>query len=212
MQYLLMHPNFGISKLFIMRNLYTKTVLLFFFGLFFNVLSAQNPSFSITPSYGSIIEGNATTLTFTLSAANNANTVINIATNDGTATVSDYAATTSTITIPAGQTTYTVTIATTNDAIPETSEYFILNATVTSGNTSNVSYAATITISDNDTIPTLTSYGPSITEGLTQTVYYYLSNPYRSDLVINFISTIGTAGTADFGRKYKYFYKYSDHK
>ena len=198
MQYLLMHPNFGISKLFIMRNLYTKTVLLFFFGLFFNALSAQNPSFSITPSYGSIIEGNATTLTFTLSAANNANTVINIATNDGTATVSDYAATTSTITIPAGQTTYTVTIATTNDAIPETSEYFILNATVTSGNTSNVSYAATITISDNDTIPTLTSYGPSITEGLTQTVYYYLSNPYRSDLVINFISTIGTAGTADF--------------
>ncbi|CAN1544814.1 Domain of unknown function DUF11 [Flavobacteriaceae bacterium] len=181
-----------------MGKLYAKTILLLFFGLFLSTVSAQNPSFRITPNYGSIIEGSATTLTFSLSAANNANTVINIATNDGTATVSDYAATTSTITIPAGQTTYTVSIATTNDAIPETSEYFTLNATVTSGNTSNVSYNATINITDNDTIPTLTSYGPSITEGLTQTINYYLSNPYRSDITIIFISTFGTAGTADF--------------
>lgn len=159
---------------------------------------AQNPSFSIKPNYGSIIEGSPITLTFTLSTANNANTVINIATGDGTATVSDYAATTSTITIPAGQTTYTVSIATTNDAIPETSEYFTLNTTVTSGNTSNVSYNTTINITDNDTIPTLTSYVSSNTEGLTQTIYYYLSNPYHSDIIINFTSTIGTAGTADF--------------
>ena len=161
-------------------------------------INAQAPSFSVKPNYGSIIEGSPITLTFTLSATNNANTVINIATSDGTATVSDYAATTSTITIPAGQTTYTVSIATTNDAIPETSEYFTLNATVTSGNTSNVSYNTTINITDNDTIPKLTSYAPSITEGSTQTIYYYLSNPYRSDITINFISTIGTAGTADF--------------
>jgi uncharacterized repeat protein (TIGR01451 family) len=161
-------------------------------------INAQAPGFSIKPNYGSIIEGSPITLTFTLSAANNANTVINIATSDGTATVSDYAATTSTITIPAGQTTYTVSIATTNDAIPETSEYFTLNATVTSGNTSNVSYNATINITDNDTIPTLTSYVSSNTEGLTQTIYYYLSNPYHSDIAINFVSTIGTAGTADF--------------
>ena len=126
-------------------------------------INAQAPSFSVKPNYGSIIEGSPITLTFTLSAANNANTVINIATSDGTATVSDYAATTSTITIPAGQTTYTISIATTNDAIPETSEYFTLNATVTSGNTSNVSYVARITITDNDTIPTLTSYVSSNT-------------------------------------------------
>ncbi len=181
-----------------MKNLYTKTILLLFFGLFLNSVSAQNPSFSITPNYASIIEGDAITLTFKLSAANNANTVINIATSEGTASVSDYADTTSTITIPAGQTTYTVSIATTNDAIPETSEYFNLNATVTSGNTSNVSYNTTIYITDNDTIPTLRIYSPSITEGLSQTMYAFLSNPYNSDITINFISTNGTAGIADF--------------
>jgi hypothetical protein len=181
-----------------MGNLFKKTLFLLFFGFFLSTVYAQNPNFTITPNYISIIEGNTTTLTFTLSAANNANTVINIETSDGTATVSDYAATTSTITIPAGQTTYSFSIATTNDAIPEANEYFTLNATVTSGNTSNVSSAVTINITDNDTIPTLTSYTSTITEGLTQTFYFYLSNPYNSDITINFISTIGTAGTADF--------------
>jgi uncharacterized repeat protein (TIGR01451 family) len=198
LQYFLMYPNIGINKIIFMVNFYTKSLVLLFFGFFLNDISAQNPSFNISPNYGNIVEGTASTLTFTLSAANNANTVINIATSDGTATVSDYAATTSTITIPAGQTTYTVTIASTNDAIPESSEYFTLNATVTSGNTSNVSYAATITISDNDTIPTLTFYNASITEGSSQTKYANLSNPYHSNIVINFVSTIGTAGTADF--------------
>ena len=131
-----------------MGNLFKKTFFLLFFGFFLSTVYAQNPNFTITPNYGSVIEGNATTLTFTLSAANNANTVINIVTSDGTATVSDYAVTTSTITIPAGQTTSTVSIATTNDAIPEANEYFTLNATVTSGNTSNVSYAVSIFIID----------------------------------------------------------------
>ena len=181
-----------------MGNLFKKTFFLLFFWFFLSTVYAQNPNFTITPNYGSVIEGNATTLTFTLSAANNANTVINIVTSDGTATVSDYAVTTSTITIPAGQTTSTVSIATTNDAIPEPNESFSLNATVTSGNTSNVSYAVSIFITDNDTIPSLTSYTSTITEGLTQTIYFYLSNPYSSDISINFISTIGTAGTSDF--------------
>ena len=95
-----------------MGNLFKKTFFLLFFGFFLSTVYAQNPNFTITPNYGSVIEGNATTLTFTLSAANNANTVINIVTSDGTATVSDYAVTTSTITIPAGQTTSTVSIAT----------------------------------------------------------------------------------------------------
>jgi hypothetical protein len=181
-----------------MGNLFKKTLFLLFFWFFLSTVYAQNPNFTISPNYVSIIEGNTTTLTFTLSAANNANTVINIETSDGTATVSDYAATTSTITIPAGQTTYSFSIATTNDAIPEANEYFTLNATVTSGNTSNVSSAVNINITDNDNIPTLTSYTSTITEGLTQTVYFYLSNPYNSDITINFISTIGTAGAADF--------------
>lgn len=181
-----------------MGNLFKKTLFLLFFGFFLSTVYAQNPNFTITPYYGSVLEGNTATLTFTLSAANNANTVINVVTSDGTATVSDYAATTSTITIPAGQTTYSYSIATTNDAIPEANEYFSLNATVTSGNTSNVSYAVNINITDNDTIPTLSSYSSTITEGLTQTIYYYLSNPYNSDITINFTSTTGTAGTADF--------------
>lgn len=181
-----------------MGNLFKKTFFLLFFGFFLSTVYAQNPNLTITPNYVNVIEGNTANLTFTLSAANNANTVINLETSDGTATVSDYATTTSTITIPAGQTTYSFSIATTNDAIPETNENFSLNATVTSGNTSNVSSAVTINITDNDAIPTLTSYTSTITEGLTQTIYFYLSNPYNSDITINFISTIGTAGTADF--------------
>ncbi|MEY3500736.1 MAG: hypothetical protein RL308_2405 [Bacteroidota bacterium] len=181
-----------------MRNLYKKTILILFFGFFLSAVSAQIPSFNISPNFASVIEGNAATLTFTLSGSNNTNTIINIATTDGTASVSDYATITSTITIPAGQTTYNVTIATTNDAIPENAEDFILNATVTSGNTSNISYATTIRISDNDTIPTFSTSITRITEGMSQTMYGYLSNPYHSDIVINFVSTTGTAGTADF--------------
>jgi len=176
-----------------MKKLFTLLALIATLTTF-----AQAPSFSITPNYVNVIEGNTANLTFTLSAANNANTVINLVTSDGTATVSDYAATTSTITIPAGQTTYSFSIATTNDAIPEPNETFSLNATVTSGNTSNVSSAVSFYITDNDTIPSLLNYTSTITEGLTQTIYFYLSNPYNSDITINFISIIGTAGAADF--------------
>ena len=101
------------------------------------------------------------TLTATLSVATTAATTVTL-TYTGTASGADYVASSVTITIPAGSLTGTVTIDPTDDAIFEGSETVIANITnVTGGNgaTESGTQTATVTITDDETAPTVTLSG-----------------------------------------------------
>src|SRR5574343_25280 len=101
------------------------------------------------------------TLTATLSAVASTPTVITL-TYSGTAGGTDYTASSVTITIPAGSLTGTVTIDPTDDAIFEGSETVIADITsVTGGDgaTESGTQQATVTITDNETVPTVTLSG-----------------------------------------------------
>jgi len=111
----------------------------------------------------SIVENAAgvATLTATLSVATTAATTITL-TYSGTASAGDYVASSVTITIPAGATSGTVTIDPTDDVIFEGSETVIADITsVTGGNGASESgtQTATVTITDNETAPTVTLSG-----------------------------------------------------
>lgn len=156
------------------------------------------PTVSVNTQTAIVEGGFSGAVYYYLSNVYNSNVVINCVTANGTAGATDFTAVNSTVIIPAGQTTGSKTIAITDDALVEPDETFVLNGTVTSGNTTNTVLATTINIIDNDTTPSLTLYDGQVTEGQTETVYASLDRAYNSNVVINFVTTAGTAGTTDF--------------
>lgn len=142
--------------------------------------------------------GYSQVVNYSLSKVYNSNVVINCVSVNGTAGSSDFTAINSTVTIPAGQYSASKTITITDDALVEANETFVLNGTVTSGNTTNTALTTTITIIDNDTVPTLTIYDGQVTEGQTETVYASLNRVFNSNVVINFVTSTGSAGATDF--------------
>ena len=142
------------------------------------------------------------TLTATLSAVSATPTIITI-TYSGTAVGADYVASSVTITIPAGSLTGTVTIDPTDDAIFEGSETVIADITSVSsasGVTENGTQQATVTITDNETIPTVTLTGTTtIAENAAgvATLTATLSNAATTDVTVT-IAYTGTAVGADY--------------
>jgi uncharacterized repeat protein (TIGR01451 family) len=155
------------------------------------------PGFSIT-SFASSIEGQSGSVSLNLTAPFNSTIAVSIVSAIGTATANDFTPINTVVYIPAGSTSVSVPYSTSNDLIAEINETFILSATVTSGNTTNNAANCTVTIIDNDTIPSLRIGDRSATEGQDVYIYAYLSNPYQSNIVIQFTTTTGTAGSADF--------------
>ena len=184
-----------------MKKSYVTSLLVFVFGLFINSISAQSTVyFSNTSGSYSVIEGNTYSFTVNLYSVSTTPIVVDIASTEGTAGLSDYTSLTTTVTIPAGQlsSSASLSIATTNDATIEPFENFTINGTITSGNTTNTTTTTQVFIIDNDTVPTVTTYINNNNEASNTQVYFNLSNPYSSDVVINCVTTTGTAGTADF--------------
>ena len=170
--------------------------LIFVFGLFSAAAFAQNPLMYISSTSGySTIEGSSYNFSVNLYSASTTAVIINVITNAGTANATDYTPLTMTVTIPAGQiSTGILSIPTTNDAVIEANETFTITGTVTSGNTSNTTANSNITIVDNDTPPTIFLGGGGV-EGVSNSeTSINLSNPYSSDIVINFVAIPGTAG------------------
>jgi hypothetical protein len=173
-----------------------------FFALVLNFASAQ-PAVYLSSQSGnySLVEGGIFSFSVHLNGVSATNTVINITTVANTADSSDYTPLTTTVTIPAGQLSNggVLNIPTGNDSTIEDDEYFYVNAAVTSGTTLNTTVSLPIGIFDNDTVPILSIYNSyTITEANSAGIYYYLSNPYSSDIVINWATATGTAGVADF--------------
>ncbi|WP_172605420.1 Calx-beta domain-containing protein, partial [Flavobacterium psychrophilum] len=140
-------------------------------------------------------------ITATLSTATISTATITLA-YSGTATNGvDYTASSATITIPAGATTGTVTIIPIDDNINEGSEIVIADITnVTGGCASELGVQrATVTITDNDSAPTVATISPaSATEGSPVVFSFTLSNPSAIATSHTFTLTNGTAGNLDY--------------
>src|SRR3954452_19280605 len=100
----------------------------------------------------------STTVSFSLNAVQASPVTVTYSTVNGTAVDgSDFTgATTATVVIPAGQTSVSVTIPILNDAISEPNETFsvVLNGATLSGQSIATGGPATVTILDNDPVPT----------------------------------------------------------
>jgi len=190
-----------------MKKIFSVSCMNIFVVLFFGLLITpatalgQTVYFSDTANTSSVVEGGTFTLNVKLTGPSTTDTVINIVSTPDTADTSDFTPVTTTVTIPAGQTigTTSVSIPTTSDSTIEPTESFTVNGTVTSGNTNNGTTFYVVYINDNDTIPDFIVYETIfITESNHANFYYSLSNPYSSDVIVQWTSVNGNTDGSDF--------------
>ena len=130
-----------------------------------------NPSLSVADA--TVAEGNSGTtnavLTVTLAPASGQSVTVNYATANGTATAgSDYTAAAGTLTFAPGETTKAVNVVVAGDTVDEADETFTLTlAGATNATIGDAS--ATVTITDDDPLPSLTIDDVSVTEGASGT-------------------------------------------
>ncbi|MDA0850802.1 MAG: S8 family serine peptidase [Proteobacteria bacterium] len=166
--------------------------------------SDSAPTVTLASSGSSITEGGSVlTLTATLSVATTSNVTVTIDTS-GTATEgTDYSAI-SDITVPAGSTTGTASFSVTDDSIYEGSETAIISIGSVSGGGASAAgsgTSATITLSDNETAPTvnLSSSSSSVLEnGSAITITATLSGTADEAVTV----PLDTSGTATEGTDY----------
>lgn len=163
-----------------------------------------SPTVTLSASPTSIAEAaGVSTITATLSAAVSTSTTVTL-TASGTATGSgtDYTLASTTITIAANQLTGTTTVTAVQDPTDEDDETVILDITGVSGGngaTENGSQQVTVTITDDDAVPSLSINDVSLTEGnsgsanLTFTVT--LSPASGKSVTVNYATADGTAST-----------------
>lgn len=145
-----------------------------------------------------VVEGKSYNYSFYLTNPYRENIVVNFTTADGTADGSDYTSISKTITIPKGETSTYFSIATTTDTTIESDETFTIIGTVTSGNTTNTTITSSITIIDDDTLPTLIINSNQGYEGQSAYNSIILSRPYHSNVVVQLSTSNGTADATDF--------------
>ncbi|MBW4512023.1 MAG: DUF4347 domain-containing protein [Scytonematopsis contorta HA4267-MV1] len=147
-------------------------------------------------------EGGAATFTISLSNPSSETVSVRYITNDGTATTADndYTAIPSTlVTFNPGETSKTFTVNTTQDNKLERSE----TVNVTLNAATNATIAAvnagvgTLTIRNDDALPTITIDDVAVNEGGTATFTIRLSNANVEDVTLNYSTSDGTATAAD---------------
>ncbi|MGI9251864.1 MAG: Calx-beta domain-containing protein, partial [Pseudohongiellaceae bacterium] len=135
----------------------------------------------------------------TLSLPSGFTTTIDYATSDGTATNNgttpagnDYTQATGSLTFAPGETSKSVTLTILDDTLGEGDETFTLHLSnptrLTLGNS-----AATITITDNETTPTLNTYPAHANEGETLAFILTLSPPSARTVTLTYATSDGTA-------------------
>ncbi|MFZ6005504.1 MAG: beta strand repeat-containing protein, partial [Actinomycetota bacterium] len=138
------------------------------------------------------------TVTVTLSSPATQDVAVNMASSNGSAvSPGDYEAFSTTVTIQAGQTSQTTGVIIADDSIDEPNEVF----NVTLSNASNAVIndgSATVTITDDDAVPSLSVADGSVSEGVAASVTVSLSNPSSQTIVVHAASADGTASAADY--------------
>ena len=163
------------------------------------------PSVSLSASSSSIAEnsGSSITLTATSTIISSANLVVNLNSSGTSTSGTDYGSISS-ITIPAGSTTATSSFTTIDDSIYEGDETSIFDISSIDGGSAieNGSQQVTLTITENETAPTvtLTSSASSIAEnsGSSVTLTATLSGATDENVTVS----ISTSGTGTEGTDY----------
>jgi Ca2+-binding RTX toxin-like protein len=163
----------------------------------FEVQAATLPSLSIQDV--TVTEGNTgtknATFTVTLSAASTSVVTVNYATANGTATAgSDYTATTGTLTFNPGDTSKSLNVAVIGDLTIEPNETFLVNLS----NATNATIAdnqAVGTITNDDTLPTLSINDITVVEGQTSQAILTvtLSSASSQPVTVQYATAAGTA-------------------
>jgi CSLREA domain-containing protein len=116
----------------------------------------------------------------------------------GTATAgSDFTAANGTLTFTPSQTARTIDIAIADDGVTEPAEAFSIslqspaNAAIADGD-------ATVTIIDDDPVPTISVADVTVAEGGTASLNVTLSNASAAAVTVNYLTVSGAAGAADF--------------
>jgi hypothetical protein len=154
------------------------------------------PSVTMTANTTTIAEAaGSSTITATLSAVSGQNVTVTL-TATGTATSgTDYTIGTTSIVIPAGSTSATTTVTAVQDVLDEANETAILNITAVTNGSEFGTQVQTITITDDDTAPTVTlSASPTTLLELngSATVTVTLSAVSGQNVTVN-LSFTGTA-------------------
>jgi uncharacterized repeat protein (TIGR01451 family) len=158
----------------------------------------ETPTVYISNSVN-IVESYNKTVYVSLSNYFNTDVTIEFSTTAGTADTSDFVPTTSTITIPAGQRQTTFPIVTQDDTVVEADETYNITATVTSGNATNNTVNITVTIIDNDVIPTFSINDSDVYENYNNAqVYARIDRVFNADVVVQLTTTNGTADNSDY--------------
>jgi len=162
------------------------------------------PTVTLTSSASSIAEnsGSSLTLTATLSGTTSEDVTVSLSTS-GTGTEGTDYGTVSDITISSGSTTGTATFTPTDDNTYEGNETGIIAIDTVSGGsaTENGTQAVTLTITDNESAPTVTlsSSASNVSEdGSALTLTATLSNATTEDVTV----TLSASGTATEGTDY----------
>ena len=156
----------------------------------------DDDSATVSIANASATEGGTVEFTVSLSAAANADVVLNWSATDGTAMAgADYTETTGTVTIPANMATATFMVATVDDALAEGAEMFTVTLTASGSLPGGVTLGdttATGTIIDDDST-SVSIANASASEGEAVEFTVSLSAQASSDVVLNWSTTDGTA-------------------
>lgn len=158
------------------------------------ITNDDGPAPSLSIADVTVDEGAGTaSLTALLSQTATQNVVVDLSTSNGSATApDDYATSAASLTIPAGQSFASTTVVITEDAIDEPDETF--SAVLTNARNAGISDGtAMVTITDNDSAPTVSIADTSVTEGSTATLTVSLTRASSQTITVQATSADGTA-------------------
>ena len=151
------------------------------------------PSITISDETAANENAASTNLTVTLSAASSKDVTVDYATADSTATAgADYTADSGTVTISAGATTGTIAVAVLSDSMDEDNE--IVHVDLSNATNASISDAqGALTITDDDSTPSLSIADGTSTDENSVTVVVSLSSASGRSVTVNAAASDGTA-------------------
>ena len=162
----------------------------------------QAPTISLAQSsYTQTENGGQVTLIVNLNGPSNLGTSVSYQTNNGTAIAGqDYTTANGTINIPAGNSSDNITISLTDDSDIEVGETFSVVISNPDNATLGAITTAQVTITDDESDPTITIVDNSTAEATTTAnMVLQLSNPSAKTITVEYTVTDGTAiGGADY--------------
>ena len=159
------------------------------------------PTVTITPASPSVEEGEDAVFTVTLNGEAEEDIVVTLTPSPGSgsaaAEVGDYSAGSVSVTFSTGDETQTLRLQTTEDAVYEVTETVSLGFSI-SGPATIASAPSTLTITNDDSMPTvtITPASPTVAEGETATFTVTLNGQAEEDIVVTLTPSPGSGSAA----------------